>query len=79
MKALADEAFVRRGFSTMTGHLKEAQFPFAVALAALAAHRGAPYPAFSATEETFGGESGTVLATTVGYHQFEGMAAVYAT
>src|SRR5690606_13651853 len=25
-----------RGFSTLTGHLKEAQFPFAVALAALA-------------------------------------------
>jgi len=78
MKALADKAFVRRGFSTMTGHLKEAQFPFAVALAALAAHRQAPYPAFSVTEETFGGELGTVLATTVGYHQFEGMAAVYA-
>jgi 3-oxoacyl-[acyl-carrier-protein] synthase II len=77
-KALADEAFVLRGFSTMTGHLKEAQFPFAVALAALAAHRGAAYPAFSAAEKAFHGETGAVLATAIGYHQFEGMAAVYA-
>ena len=35
-----------RGFSSLTGHLKEAQFPFAVALAALAVHHGSPYPAF---------------------------------
>jgi 3-oxoacyl-[acyl-carrier-protein] synthase II len=78
MKALADEAFVLRGFSTMTGHLKEAQFPFAVALAALAVHRKAPYPAFSGTEKAFDGEASAVLATTIGYHQFEGMAAVHA-
>ncbi len=37
-----------RGFATLTGHLKEAQFPFAVALAALAVANKAPYPAFDA-------------------------------
>jgi 3-oxoacyl-[acyl-carrier-protein] synthase II len=78
MKALGHEAFVLRGFSTLTGHMKEAQFPFAVGLAALAAHRGVAYPAFSSSEQAFDGETGAVIATTVGYHQFEGMAAVYA-
>jgi 3-oxoacyl-[acyl-carrier-protein] synthase II len=78
MTALGNDAFALRGFSTMTGHLKEAQFPFAVALAALAAHRRAAYPVFSETEKAFDGETSAVLATTVGYHQFEGMAAVYA-
>jgi len=76
--ALGDDAFVLRGFSTLMGHLKEAQFLFAVALAALAAHRRVAYPAFSSSEKAFDGEMGAVLATTVGYHQFEGMAAIYA-
>lgn len=66
-----------RGFSTMTGHLKEAQFPFAVALAALAIHKGAAYPPFDAAREAaFEGAPETALATTVGYHRFEGAAVV---
>ncbi|MDQ2635000.1 MAG: beta-ketoacyl-ACP synthase [Pseudomonadota bacterium] len=68
-----------RGLSNMVGHLKEAQFPFAVALAALAVHNGAAYPVFDAqVEKPFAGDTKTVLATTVGYHQFEGMARVIA-
>lgn len=66
-----------RGFSSMVGHLKEAQFPFAVALAALAVHNGASYPVFDQqAEKPFNGPLDAVLATTVGYHQFEGMARV---
>ncbi|MEP9389123.1 beta-ketoacyl-ACP synthase [Mesorhizobium sp. KR9-304] len=66
-----------RGFSNVVGHLKEAQFPFAVALAALAVHNRAGYPVFDAeSEKPFDGDTTTVLATTVGYHQFEGMAQV---
>jgi 3-oxoacyl-[acyl-carrier-protein] synthase II len=66
-----------RGFSGIVGHLKEAQFPFAVALAALAVHNRAAYPAFDeANEKPFAGETDSVLATTVGYHQFEGIARV---
>ncbi|WP_315923427.1 beta-ketoacyl-ACP synthase [Mesorhizobium sp. SP-1A] len=66
-----------RAFATLTGHLKEAQFPFAVALAALAVANKAPYPAFDAeTERAFEGVPQKVLATAIGYHQFEGMALV---
>jgi 3-oxoacyl-[acyl-carrier-protein] synthase II len=73
------EAIVVRGFSTLTGHMKEAQFPFAVALAALAVDRQAAYPAFDVeSEKPFAGIPQKALATTVGYHQFEGVALVVA-
>jgi 3-oxoacyl-[acyl-carrier-protein] synthase II len=68
-----------RGLSGVVGHLKEAQFPFAVALAALAVHNRAAYPPFDAeVEKPFDGSPDSVLATTVGYHQFEGVARVLA-
>ncbi len=69
-----DGAGALRAFSTRLGHLKEAQFPFAVALAALAIDRGAAYPAFDPGEADFEGVPEKVLATTVGYHLYEGMA-----
>lgn len=66
-----------RGISTVTGHLKEAQFPFAIALAALAVKHRAGYPAFDgASEPAFDGEPAAVLATAIGYHRFEGAALV---
>lgn len=75
----AHPAIVARAFSTLTGHMKEAQFPFAVALAALAVDRKAAYPAFDATvEKPFVGVPRSVLATAIGYHQFEGMGLVKA-
>ena len=47
--ALAEAGELRRArHSTLTGHLKEAQFPFAIALAALAIRNGAAYPPFDA-------------------------------
>ncbi len=75
----ARPALAARAFSTLTGHMKEAQFPFAVALAALAVDRGAAYPVFDATvERPFAGAPTSVLATAVGYHQFEGLGLVTA-
>ncbi|MET3521958.1 beta-ketoacyl-ACP synthase [Mesorhizobium abyssinicae] len=75
----AHPAIAARAFSTLTGHMKEAQFPFAVALAALAVERKAAYPAFDATtEKPFAGIPTTVLATAIGYHQFEGMGLIKA-
>ncbi|TIL53241.1 beta-ketoacyl-ACP synthase [Mesorhizobium sp.] len=75
----ANPAIAARGFSTLTGHMKEAQFPFAVALAALAVERKAAYPPFdAASEKPFNGVPRTVLATAIGYHQFEGLALVNA-
>lgn len=66
-----------RAYSTRVGHLKEAQFPFAVALAALALQRDAAYPPFDATVETvFEGAPAKALATTIGYHLYEGMALI---
>lgn len=66
-----------RGFSSITGHLKEAQFPFSVALAALAIHHGKAYPPFDRrNERPFEGTPKSVLATAVGYHCHEGMGLV---
>jgi 3-oxoacyl-[acyl-carrier-protein] synthase II len=65
-----------RGFSTLTGHMKEAQFPFAVALAALAVHHNAAYPPFDASERAFASTPKAALATAIGYHHFEGAALV---
>ncbi|MFC6488721.1 beta-ketoacyl-ACP synthase [Nitratireductor sp. GCM10026969] len=68
---------VPRGFSSLTGHLKEAQFPFAVALSALAVHHGRAYPSFDAeNEKTYEPRPSAVLATAVGYNCFEGMGLV---
>lgn len=70
---------VSRGFATLTGHLKEAQFPFAIALAALAIDRHSAYPVFDATgERPFTGAVDAALAMAIGYFHFEGMALVSA-
>ncbi|TIP06331.1 MAG: beta-ketoacyl-ACP synthase [Mesorhizobium sp.] len=75
----ASPALAVRGFSTLTGHMKEAQFPFAVALAAMAIDRKAGYPVFdAAAEKPFDGAPKAVLATAIGYHQFEGMGLIKA-
>ena len=75
--ALESSGAIARGFNTLTGHLKEAQFPFAVALAALAIRNREAYPAFdSSREKPFEGSPKAVLATGVGYDCFEGMALV---
>ncbi|MDN2566794.1 beta-ketoacyl-ACP synthase [Aquibium sp. A9E412] len=66
-----------RGFATLTGHLKEAQFPFAVALAALAIRHGAAYPPFDAGfEAPLDGAPQCALVTAIGYHRFEGIGLV---
>ncbi|TKT79117.1 beta-ketoacyl-ACP synthase [Aquamicrobium sp. LC103] len=75
----ASSSFAARGFSTLTGHMKEAQFPFAIALAALAISNGAAYPPFDPeNEREFAGNVDSALATAIGYHRFEGAALVVA-
>ncbi|WP_166163043.1 beta-ketoacyl-ACP synthase [Chelativorans oligotrophicus] len=72
--ALESAGAVVRGFNTLTGHLKEAQFPFAVALAALAVRHGQAYPAFDpSSEKPFESAPKAALATAIGYDCFEGM------
>ena len=67
-------------FRLVTGHLKEAQFPFAVALAALAmiSNGLAIRLSIRPTKPAFEGAPETVLATAVGYNRYEGMALVTA-
>lgn len=62
-----------RAFSTLTGHMKEVQFPFAIALAALAIRNGQAYPPFDRqAEQEFAGTPEAVLATAVGFYRYEG-------
>ena len=76
-RALDARELAVRAFATRTGHLKEAQFPFAIALAALALANRAAYPAFDRdAEKPARGEITAALATTIGYHRFEGAALV---
>lgn len=64
-----------RAFSTLTGHVKEAQLPFAIALAALAIKHGSAYPPFDASaERDFAGRPEAVLATAIGFYRYEGAA-----
>ncbi len=66
-----------RGFSGLTGYLKEAQFPFAIALAAMAVEKGEAYPPFDPeTEKEFGGPVESALATSIGDYISEGMVEV---
>jgi 3-oxoacyl-[acyl-carrier-protein] synthase II len=66
-----------RGFASAVGHMKEAQMPMAVALAALAVHKGkAPPPLNSAAGFERAARSGvtSALAITAGFHRSEGAA-----
>jgi 3-oxoacyl-[acyl-carrier-protein] synthase II len=76
-RAALAENHALRAFSSLTGHLKEAQFPFAVALAALAVSGGFVPPSFGSTvEKPLDAPQARVLATTVGHHRGEGMVVV---
>ena len=73
--ALGETAATSRGFATMTGHMKEAQFPFSVALAALSIANGAALPVMDASfEKPISGKVEKAVALTVGYHRGEGAA-----
>ena len=61
-----------RAFSSMTGFMKEVQFPFAVALAALAVSSGRAFSPVGSAEAPAPASIGTVLAETVGHLRGEG-------
>ena len=65
-----------RGFVSLTGHMKEAQFPFAVALAAMAVNRGSAYPPFDNEAEKPAADNGGVVATSIGARRSEGAALI---
>ncbi len=64
-----------RAFSSLTGHMKEAQFPFSVALAALVVSKSESLPPLDVSfEAPSSGTVETALALTVGCHRGEGAA-----
>jgi 3-oxoacyl-[acyl-carrier-protein] synthase II len=68
-----------RAFATATGHLKEAQMPFALALAAMSVHKGealAPLDKESGMEKEVRGPLHRALVLTAGFHRSEGAALV---
>jgi 3-oxoacyl-[acyl-carrier-protein] synthase II len=68
-----------RAFASATGHLKEAQMPFALALAALSVHNGKALPRLeieSGMEREMAGALTKALVLTTGFHRSEGAALV---
>lgn len=64
-----------RGFSGLTGHMREAQFPLAIALAALAVWKGETFePLDKETEQASDKPVTEAIATTIGCIRAEGMA-----
>ncbi|MEP7454839.1 beta-ketoacyl-ACP synthase [Phyllobacterium sp. SB3] len=64
-----------RGLSSKTGHLREAQFPLAVAIAALSVFKGTAFPPLDSKDEKAGPASiSSALATSIGATRSEGVA-----
>lgn len=76
LEALRKHGRPFRGISSLTGHLKETQFPFAVALAAMAVDRGEAFAAIDAANESAVDGFDGVLVTTVGHRRAEGVARI---
>jgi 3-oxoacyl-[acyl-carrier-protein] synthase II len=65
-----------RAFTTMTGNPMEANFPFAIALAALALKNEDFYPAFEPEEKPVKLNPSSILVSTAGHYRGEGMVTV---
>jgi 3-oxoacyl-[acyl-carrier-protein] synthase II len=72
-EALAQLGLAVRAFASQTGHMKEAAFPFAIALAALALANGEA-PSALDDERAWPGEITEALATSIGFHSGAGVA-----
>ncbi|MFP1633387.1 beta-ketoacyl-ACP synthase [Zhengella sp. ZM62] len=75
-EAAALSGLALRGFSSLTGHFKEAQFPFAIALAALALDAGIAVRPFAEGEPPLDEPQDEILATAIGFASGEGMVSV---
>ncbi|KXF76937.1 3-oxoacyl-ACP synthase [Paramesorhizobium deserti] len=63
-----------RGISGITGHLREAQFPLAVALAAVAVSKGEAFAPLEKSEKPLDKPVSAAIATTIGVTRAEGAA-----
>ncbi|QEE09385.1 beta-ketoacyl-ACP synthase [Bartonella kosoyi] len=71
--ALDDANLSYRGITTLFGYMREAQFPLALALAALSIEKKHCFPALSPHEESFSKEVHEIFVTTIGIKRSEGI------
>ncbi|WP_273722730.1 beta-ketoacyl-ACP synthase [Bartonella sp. AU18XJBT] len=62
-----------RGITTLFGYMREAQFPLALALAALSIEKKHSFPALSFHEKPFSKEVREIFVTTIGIKRAEGI------
>lgn len=72
--ALTSKSANYRGIAGLTGHLREAQFPLALALAALSVWKGEAFAPFSADETALTSPVDSATALTIGATRSEGAA-----
>lgn len=74
-KAALDAASAAyRGVTGLTGHLREAQFPLALALAAISVWKGEAFAPTSPSEKAIDGPISEAIVTTIGATRAEGAA-----
>ncbi|WP_212112375.1 beta-ketoacyl-ACP synthase [Bartonella queenslandensis] len=71
--ALDDADLSYRGITTLFGYMREAQFPLALALAALSIEKKHCFPALSPHEKSFSKEIHEIFVTTIGIKRSEGI------
>ncbi|WP_375648209.1 beta-ketoacyl-ACP synthase [Bartonella sp. MU70NMGDW] len=71
--ALDDADLSYRGITTLFGYMREAQFPLALALAALSIEKNHCFPALSPHEKPFSKEVREIFVTTIGIKRAEGI------
>lgn len=77
-KRLGMDAAIR-AYTSKTGNMLEANFPFGIALAALALHNGGFYPPFEDAENAAKLAPHSILVSTIGHYRGEGIAVVEST
>ncbi|EFG37795.1 3-oxoacyl-[acyl-carrier-protein] synthase II [Brucella sp. NVSL 07-0026] len=72
--ALESVSAAYRGISGLTGHLREAQFPLALALGAISVWKGETFAPLDASEKPASGAVSEAIVTTIGATRAEGAA-----
>lgn len=72
--ALEDLSSAYRGLSGLTGHFREAQFPLALALAAISVAKGEAFVPQDGSEKPLAGKVDEAIVTTIGATRAEGAA-----
>lgn len=72
--ALDDVSAAYRGVTGLTGHLREAQFPLTLALAAISVWKGEAFAPTSPSEKALDGTISEAIVTTIGATRAEGAA-----